>query len=475
MAQPSVEDSDHTRKTGRVWRPDDPVTQGTFPLEEVLSVAKIHPFYSNAQYPPGRDTIKILKEYESVKADLKAQPVLRKKTLYNVIERLVNDTSPENTYRHNVYTSVTGGGSTTSTPLFFATDALENRRQRACFGHFLKASGVIEPGDWVLTTHCTGSLSLDLTCETMENAGASVLAAGNYMSADKVIQTLQDFSVNVLSGDGSQVLAIVHHISKMTAGREKIKIDKIIYTSEGLTSVQKAHIHAVLGSVKICSVLGSAEAGPYGVNSPALAPTDLNSNYTEFLIDTRMTIIEILPLFFSEGEHVSDTLPDGETGVVAQTSLTRLRNPLVRYITGDIGSLHQLPDRTRSLVPTADQPYLRLFRLQGRDQRISFLWDGYDIEFEKLSAVLAEPGLGVLQWQVILEKMEPSTEVLLEIRVLGCQSDGQNNAITNRLKEFFFVYTGNERRFRICFVDGMSGFELSETGRKVVKFVDRSS
>jgi hypothetical protein len=132
----------------------------------------------------------------------------------------VNDTSSENTYRHNVYTSVTGGGSTLSRPLFFATDALENRRHRAYFGEFLKKVGLIEHGDWVVTIHCGGSLyrylkvqarlmrsatltrhrSLDLTLETMENAGASVLAAGSYSTPAETVSLLQEFNVNVLTG-----------------------------------------------------------------------------------------------------------------------------------------------------------------------------------------------------------------------------------------------------------------------------------
>lgn len=74
-----------------------------------------------------------------------------------VTERLVHDLSPENTYRHNAYTSVTGGGGH-SKPLVFATDASENRRQRAQFGRFLRTLGLIRPGDWVLTTHVGGDL-----------------------------------------------------------------------------------------------------------------------------------------------------------------------------------------------------------------------------------------------------------------------------------------------------------------------------
>lgn len=74
-----------------------------------------------------------------------------------MIQRLVNDVDPKNTYRKGVYTSITGGGHG-GTPLFFATDVAENRRHRAMFGRFLRATRVIDPSDWVLSTHCAGDL-----------------------------------------------------------------------------------------------------------------------------------------------------------------------------------------------------------------------------------------------------------------------------------------------------------------------------
>ncbi|KAF6804232.1 hypothetical protein CPLU01_16070, partial [Colletotrichum plurivorum] len=248
-----------------------------YSLAGVLSVAKIHPFYSRSQYPPDDDGVRVAREQGAsiTDADLTTQPLLRKKDLYTAIERLVNDTSAQNTYRRNVYTSVTGGGSTNSKHLFFATDALENRRHRAYFGQMLRDLGLIKPGNWVVKTHATSDLyrqvigaehikisadraywrSLDLTCETMENAGASVLAAGNYITPSQVVRILQDFSANVLSGDGSQIVSVIHHISTMpSAERDKIKLEKVIHTSEGLTAAQRSHIYAVLGPVKICSV-----------------------------------------------------------------------------------------------------------------------------------------------------------------------------------------------------------------------------
>src|SRR3954464_5016092 len=90
--------------------------------------------------------------------------------------------------------------------------------------------------------------SLDLVAEILENAGASVLSAGHHMTPDDVTSALAHFQVNVLSGDGSQVIRVVHHISTLPVSqRKQIKLDKIIYTSEALSPVQRAYITGTLG------------------------------------------------------------------------------------------------------------------------------------------------------------------------------------------------------------------------------------
>jgi hypothetical protein len=418
---------------------------------------------------------------------------------YTVIERLINDTDPENTYRHNVYTSVTGGGGGVSKPLFFATDALENRRYRTLFGEFLKKLGIIERGDWVLSTHHGGSLyryvdklplkkpcrlhtprSLDLALEILENAGASVLAAGHHCPPATVAQILQDFNVNVLAGDSSQIISIVHHISAMPDRKKSIRIRKVIYTSEGLSMMQRAQIYKVLGPVLIYSILGSAEAGPYGASSPFLVDLDPYSNYNDFIIDTRMTMMEIFPLSCSVGESdwIPERLPDGETGVIAQTVLTRLRHPVIRYITGDIGSLHPLPQMAVGRIAKHDLRHYRVLRLRGRDHRFSFMWDGCDFQFDNLNTVLSDPQLGVLLWQVILDKMQPSQEISLEVRVLNSQGPGDTEhlqTLLDRLKACLDVSALNAHKFKMTFVNDVLGFELSGTGRKVIRFVDHSS
>ena len=59
-------------------------TSSSYSLADVLAVAKIHPFYSDAQYPPDEETIQRLGEQTSLSPtppDLKGQPLIQKKDL----------------------------------------------------------------------------------------------------------------------------------------------------------------------------------------------------------------------------------------------------------------------------------------------------------------------------------------------------------------------------------------------------------
>lgn len=80
-------------------------------------------------------------------------------------ERLLDDLSPQNYFRHRAYVSLTGGGSG-SRSLSFLTDVDENRKHRAEFGQFLRTAGLIQNGDWLLTTHSAGNLYRHVRAET---------------------------------------------------------------------------------------------------------------------------------------------------------------------------------------------------------------------------------------------------------------------------------------------------------------------
>ncbi|TGJ80958.1 hypothetical protein E0Z10_g7802 [Xylaria hypoxylon] len=454
-----------------------------YSLQDVLAVARIHPFYrQERQYPPDACAIRVARQRaieKPAEVDLKLFPLIWKKDLYTTVKRLVHDTSSKNTYRQGIYASITGGG-LGSKPLFFATDAGENRRQRATFGQLLQTIGVVTPGDWVLTVHSAGGLyrSLDLTLEVLENAGASTLSAGNRMSATEVSTLFAKYHVNVLTGDSSQIIQFVHHISTLAPEeRDQIKLDKIIYTSEVLTPAQRAYIGHILGQIRICSMFASAEGGPWAASNSDITENGPLAGSVDFIFDTRATLIGIFPSACTQDDSsVPNPLPDGKQGMVVQTSLTRLRNPLVRYLTGDVGSLHPLPDHARTLLSESDWHRFRILRLAGRDRRFSFEWDGEYIDFEDLTSLM-NAECAILQWQVILGTMGPSQESSLEVRVLCVTRDedslSSQQAMVDRLTTFLYVYDMNSHRFRVEFVKDIDGFERSVTGRKVIKFIDR--
>ncbi|KAJ5435621.1 hypothetical protein N7445_006506 [Penicillium cf. griseofulvum] len=454
-----------------------------YQLAEVLAVAKIHPFYNpDVDYPPDADTIQRLRELIDQKANpaLQEQPLLDKKTLYKVIERLIHDTDRLNTYRQSSYMSITGGGSG-GIPMLFAVDAHENRRQRAQMGNLIKLCGMIEPGDWVLSTHMAGGFyrSLDLTTEIMENAGATVLSAGSYMPPTEVARSLADYHVDVLAGDGSQVVQVVHHISMLPQDyRDRINLKKIIYTSEPLTSPQRVFIQTILSGVKILSFLGSSEAGPWAISSPDLTGEhSLTGSSTDFVFDTRSMLIEIVAPsdLDSAAQPDLNPIPLGEPGLVVQTSLQRLRNPLIRYNTGDIGSVHPLPDMASAVIPKADREHLRVLRMRGRDHRFSFKWYGAYFEFDKINDLMQTKEFGILQWQIILDRLETTPQSTLEIRLLKHSQDGviSDDNLRHRIEDFFLMLPENEHLARIVFVSDIEGFERSITARKVIKFIDR--
>ncbi|KAF7917622.1 uncharacterized protein EAE98_010038 [Botrytis deweyae] len=457
---------------------------GTYSLAEVMAVAESHPFYNkNILYPSDPQTVTKFRDFarrNGKELDFQQQPLLNKKILYKSIERLTHDVDPRNTYRHGSYMSITGGGSG-AIPMMFAVDVHENRRQRARMGDLLRICGVIEPKDMVLSTHLAGGFyrSLDLTTEIIENAGGTVLSAGAYMPPAEVAQSLANYHVNALTGDGSQIVQTVQYISVMAKeDRERIVLNKIIYTSEPLTGPQRVFIKSVLGDVKIFSIMGSAEAGPWAISSPKLTgERSITEIATDFIFDTRSMLLEIFPPSVSDdiAPLIPKCLPQGEKGIIVQTSLQRLRNPLVRYITGDIGSIHLLPDTASAVDPDFDRKFLRILRMQGRDHRFSFKWHAAYFEFQRIEAFMREKEYGVLQWQIILGRLDDTPQASLEIRLL--RSPPRDDilsvqTLTERLESFFLIIPENKHLARIVFLNNLNGFERSITAGKVIKFVD---
>jgi phenylacetate-coenzyme A ligase PaaK-like adenylate-forming protein len=313
------------------------------------------------------------------------------------------------------------------------------------------------------------------------------------MEPADVTAALAHHHVNVLSGDGSQVIRVIRHISTLPAEkRRQIKLDKIIYTSEPLNPTQRAYVADVLGPVKVFSLLGSSEAGPWALGCPDLTGDQQHaSGATDFVFDTRTMVIEILDPSAVDGggRHGltgggAEPLPDGMPGIIVQTSLQRLKNPLVRYISGDIGSLHPFPEAASAAaraIPASEREHLRVLRLHGRDRRFSFKWFAMYFEFDKLTAFMQAEEWRILQWQVVLGNLDSSPELALEVRVLlPAVAQAANNGLApesrlvEALETYFMVEAENRHLFRIKFLKDLTEFERSSTAGKVMQFIDKT-
>ncbi|KAF3907305.1 hypothetical protein ABW21_db0204017 [Orbilia brochopaga] len=458
-----------------------------YTLKQVLSVAKVHPYYnSDVQYPPSAEDVRTIlvdlsKESNgtsngasnvtfSEDSALKSFPLISKERLYETITRLTADTSPQNTFRHGCYISITGGGSG-GMPMMFATDAGENRRHRLAAGALTRTCGLIDDTDFVLSLHSSGKLyrALDLITEICENAGGSVLCAGAAMPMPAAKTCAAYYRINTITGDGSQCLQFANYIASLPAEeRADVKITKVIYTSETMSREQKAVISSALNQPRILSIYGSAEAGVWAVSN------------------SEMMNIEILPTSVTDNVNQENgvaasalqSLPDGETGVIVQTSLSRLRNPLVRYITGDVGNIRPFvcAKEVKNCPSPSEAQYLRVLRLYGRDRRFSFEWTGEYFEFQTVTALISgSESWGVVQWQIVLQTTKSKSNVL-EIRLYRSNVKGEgylsNEDITMELRQFFSVFKENSHLFKVTFVSGLDGFERSSTGAKVMRYVE---
>jgi len=327
-------------------------------------------------------------------------------------------------------------------------------------------------------TYCR---ALDLTTEVVEYAGASVLPAGHLATPEELLAICRNFRPNVLAGDTSQIIHFASFVDSIGVGKE-LRVLKILYTSEPMTRIQKSYIASVFAhetstQIEFISLLASAEMGVWAVGNFAITGPQVDDS-ADFLYDSRHMLVEILPLDYdikAANRTYPCALEEDKLGLLTVTSLQRLRNPLVRYLTGDIGSVHQLPAASKSRIgELAD--YLRILRLSGRDTRNSFTWEGEYFEIEGIKNLMSDPAWGVVRWQIILANdiLVPG-RISIELRMMRAREQNyqvSQEIIIGTLRDFFRVDQLNASLFQVT-LSSLDNFIRSVSGSKIVLFVDR--
>lgn len=308
----------------------------------------------------------------------------------------------------------------------------------------------------------------------MEHAGATVLPAGSDMSPETVTETLIRYRANCLSGPVAELIKVALHISRLPADRRAaIKVTKLYYTSEPICKAQSHFLHRIFGAVTIYSALGSAEIGVWGIHNPELTGEDTNhDNAIDYIFDTRSMLVEILPTDATSDVKGTNDTSDEVIGNIVVTSLQRLRNPLVRYNSGDLGSMHPLPEAAWSRIPAGERDHYRVIRMYGRDPRFTFECNGHSFQYASLAQLIQKPGWNILQWQIVIRPCQDRGDHVTVLLLRDCEGNGDlsNADLALELKAAFLA--DSNERFCLDFVDDLRGFERSTTGQKVIRIVD---
>ena len=293
------------------------------------------------------------------------------------------------------------------------------------------------------------------------------------------------YRVNVITGDSAHILNFAHYVASLPSSTQRsVKITKIIYTCEMMTRAKREYLVSIFGPVAFFSMFASAETGPFAVANFSMTGQPEDDITADLIFDSRAMIIEVLSLTSEALHSESDTPPatsemvtEGTAGHLVLTSLQRLKNPLVRYVSGDVGSVHPLPESAASQIDPDLRTHLKVLRLHGRDQRFSFKWLSEYYEFDKLSRVMQTDEWGILHWQLIIEHgtvWEGSDSI--ELRLMRRSQDSgiiSEEELIGRLGDVFYLTSLTEKLFRAVFVHDAQGFERSETSNKVIRFMDR--
>lgn len=301
--------------------------------------------------------------------------------------------------------------------------------------------------------------SLELIGELVEHARGTSIPIGLNFPKHYTAEVAIQLRPNVITGASSQILAFARYL--LSRPELDITFSKVIYTSEILQTYQEDYLRKAFHCDTISSLMGSAEGGIWAAAPPSKT-LNTNKSYREFIFRQDMMLVEI----------VDDNLapvPEGQVGELVLTSLMRLRNPLVRYRTGDVGSIHPY---TNTKDPNTKYQCLRMY---GRHPDKSFTVSGEYIDLVEIEGIMAQEKWGVLEWQIVVDSDHVgSKEETVEFRVV-LKDAATGKDVLDQLQVELVVVSGGPAITANFIVKPVeyAGLEKGSLASKIRKIVDR--
>ncbi len=272
---------------------------GSHGLEAVFAAAKEHPVYKNSLRAAGK---------------FAEAPVIDKKTYFRKTAECFE--SPG--FLKGMYISASGGSSSGKVN-YVATDVSENLYQRAVISAYLSDAGIITDSTIALNLMPGGMMyrAAEIFTEFCNRAGSTLLPLTEYAPDELAFSMSETFAANTIIAMPSRAVSFAEYLRKH---KLNLQFDHMIFAGEPLSESRRDYLKAVLKIKKFSGVFGSAESGVWGFQ-PDFLP-----------VNTYFIAPELV--------HLEIASPDAQGfGSVIITNLVRMRNPLLRYDSGDRGRL----------------------------------------------------------------------------------------------------------------------------------------
>lgn len=263
-----------------------------------------------------------------------------------------------------------------------------------CVARALCAAGA-EKNDFIHVSYgyglFTGGLGLHYGAEKM---GATVIPASSGNTARQV-QMLRDFGSSVLCCTPSYAMYIADTIESLGIPKEELTLKAGIFGAEPWTERMRRELESRLG-IKAYDIYGLSEIAGPGVSFDCEYQCGMHVNEDNF-------VVEIID------PNTGEVLPDGESGEVVFTCITKEALPLIRYRTHDISSItHEKCECGRTLV--------RLNRLTGRSDDMLII-RGVNVFPSQIESVLLTMEAAEPHYQIFVDRHNnlDTMEVMVEV------------------------------------------------------------
>ena len=212
----------------------------------------------------------------------------------------------------------------------------------------------------------TGGLGIHYGAKEL---GAVVIpvSSGN---TNRQIQILKDFKSTVLCCTPSYATYIAETMEEMGIKKEELSLKAGIFGAEPWTVEARQHIEDKLG-IKAYDIYGLTEVMGPGVAYGCSAQDGMHINEDH-------VIVEVID------PETGEVLPDGSTGELVFTSLTKEAFPIIRYRTRDIATI------TREKC-SCGRTFIRMSKPQGRTDDMLII-RGVNVFPSQIEAVLLSLG-----------------------------------------------------------------------------------